>query len=310
MNQKSRTLFAPLFGYIFVAIPAMLFGTALVVGGYVIPLQILTVFAGGIALSQGVSMRSVRGPIIWFLTVCGLLLIGAFVRTSGELDANDVKQLAMRILFALYCLSLFAYFGWAQNGFYRAVPVTLTTLRFLFLYGIYELVAKMWGFPLFLAPLSNNPSYSNAINVTSEMSGWIEFYRAQSVWPEPSFAIFPILLFWVLSDREGLKVKQADLVIMLIFAAATFSRTVWLGVFVLILMRLLVLRRNAIFISFALIFSILMAMFGSFSQADHSASVRSQTTLYGFELATTYPFWGLVLINFEKQNMRQVLVKW
>ena len=97
----------------------------------------------------------------------------------------------------------------------------MITLRFLFLYGIYELFAKANGLPLPLNALSNNPSYTNALKVTSEISGWIEFYRAQSIWPEPSFAIFPIILFWVLSDGEDMPIGRFDIALMTVFAAVT-----------------------------------------------------------------------------------------
>lgn len=292
--------------YFLVLVPPIFFGTVIAIGPAVIPLQALTVLTLVGLFRYRVAAPVLVRSVLWLCAVVGILLLGTLLACGGEFSIEDAKQLAMRGLFALYTMALFLRLTALPRIEPAAVSAALVTLRLLFLYGLYELVAKGVGLPLPLSVLLNNPSYNNAIEVTSALSGWLEYYRAQSVWPEPSFTIFPLILFWVLSDGEKIPVKWFDALIMVAFAFATFSRTVWIGLFIIFLTRIPLFRERSILLSAALAVVFSLAFLNLSSSADHSASVRVQTTRYGFEIASKEVYRGIGFNKFKDTDYAKI----
>lgn len=304
--QKNNATWAAIRDYFLLLVPPIFFGTVVFLGPVFIPLQAITVVAAVGLLGRRIPTPMLVRTALWLCVVLGLLLLGTLLACEGELGADDIKQLAMRGLFAVYTVALFMRLRMGPEIAPAAGRAALITLRILFLYGLYELLAKTSGLPLPLSFLVNNPSYSNALEVTSELSGWLEFYRSQSVWPEPSFTIFPIILFWVLSDGERVSVKKWDVVIMILFSISTFSRTVWVGLFVIILTRIPLFRRHALALAVILVVLFSAALLNVSADADHSASVRAETTYFGFEIASTDFYRGIGFNKFRDTRYSEI----
>lgn len=306
MRGQTSGIWVALQDFFLVLVPPIFFGTVVWIGPVIIPLQAVTIL-GVVGLVQcRVPAGKLVGSILWLWVAMALLLLGTLLACGGELGVDDIKQLAMRISFVFYSVALFIRLLAHRQLSPAAVRAALITLRVLFLYGLYELLAKTSSFPLPLTFLLNNPSYNNALAVTSELSGWLEFYRAQSIWPEPSFAIFPIILYWVLSDGERVAIKKLDVAIMVAFALATFSRTVWIGLFVIMLTRLPMLRDRSMVLAIGLAIAFSFAFVNLSSSADHSASVRAETTRYGFEIASKEVYRGIGFNRFKDTEYAKI----
>jgi hypothetical protein len=306
MQRKIDRALIAIRDYFLVLVPPIFFGTVIFVDSIIIPLQLLTILGLVELIFYRVVSNRLISSLLWLWAVVVLLLGGTLLASGGALDEGNAKQLAMRVIFAIYTVALFIRLLINNRLSPVAVRAALITLRFLFLYGIYELFAKANGLPLPLNALSNNPSYTNALKVTSEISGWIEFYRAQSIWPEPSFAIFPIILFWVLSDGEDMPIGRFDIALMTVFAAVTFSRTVWIGMFILLLTHFPIFRGKSkpMALGLALIFSI--ALLNLSSGTDHSASVRAETTMQGFEIASKDVYRGIGFNEYKNTDYAEI----
>jgi hypothetical protein len=222
------------------------------------------------------------------------------------LDTESAKQLAVRLLFVAYGVAVYIRLRAQSSISAAASNGAFWTLRILLAYGVYEVFAKFFGWPLFLTFLLNNPSYSNALEVTSEMSGWALFFRAQSIWPEPSFAILPIALFFVLSDGEGRGIGKMDFTLIVLFAIATFSRSVWIGLAVILFARLKFARKRQVFLSIGVAIIFTIGMLNVKEDADWSASVRTATALQGFQIANENFFKGIGFNKFKDTSLAAV----
>jgi hypothetical protein len=306
MMLRGNRVQTAVWDYFVLLVPPIFFGTVIFFGSVFIPLQIVTVIAAVGLLWHRIPSNVLVRVVLWLSVVLGLLLLGTLLASEGELGADDYKQLAIRSLFAVYTSAVFMRLQVSSGIAPSASRAALITLRILFLYGLYELLAKIFDLPLPLSFLINNPSYSNAIEVTSELSGWLGFYRSQSIWPEPSFVIFPIILFWVLSDGEKKPISKMDVIIMILFSIFTFSRTVWIGLFLIILMRIPIFRRHAIAIAVILAFFFSLALLNVSSDVDHSAYVRAETTYFGFEIASNDFYRGIGFNKFKDTNYSKI----
>ncbi|WP_156919951.1 O-antigen ligase family protein [Comamonas composti] len=306
MRDQDRKIGDAISDYFIVLMPPIFFGTAILLGPVVVPLQVITVLGLLGLVKNRINTYAVHGALLWFLVVIFFLSIGVLLASHGNPDLDDVKQFSMRSLFAFYTFALFVRLVIKKKISREAVKAALLTLRIFFLYGVYEFLAKIVDLPLPLSGLSNNPSYTNALEVTSDLSGWLEFYRAQSIWPEPSFAIFPVILFWVLSDGERIPVKKIDMIIMFMFVLLTFSRTVWLGLFVIIVARSVLFKSRPWVLVIGLIFSLSLAFLNFSDGNDHSASVRAETTRYGFEIASKDFYKGIGFNKFKDTEYAEI----
>lgn len=168
-----------------------------------------------------------RKALLCFIAVQALLVVCVALHMLFNVGdpEKELKQLIARTM-------LFLFFAFATVAFMlpglaeKAWKMATVALKLSFIYGFYQFAAGFLNLPLFLEFLRNNKSFSFADN---SQGGWIDMFRATSIWAEPSFAAVPIALFIFLLTYHPSASKRRKLwyVIVSVYAALTFSRTVW-----------------------------------------------------------------------------------
>lgn len=237
------------------------------------------------------------------ILLLGTTLLQILVIHSAE-PVSEVVHFVSRV-------SFLAYFAVAQR-LIRAeiVNKTLIWLRRLLIivcaYGVYQVPAKLLGFPLFLDWLRNNHSF---LMYDYNDAGWISVARANSIYAEPSQATVPLVALFILNVIVPAKnvSKSFGWIVLVLFAVATFSRTAWVALAVAIvalllsrsqfLRRALLQKRIAVVIIF-MILLLLMPFWGVVSmsnrdtEADLSEQERSAGIILGLNSIRDAPILG------------------
>lgn len=239
-----------------------------------------------------------------------LLAIATFLQMM--LDREDaLKNLthaAIRLFFLVY-FSICVYY--LHGGtFWACLRWLRRILALLALYGIYQVPAKLLGLPLVLDWLRNNPSFSL---YDFNTAGWVQLVRATSVYAEPSQCTVPVLaLIWlniyVPAPRWS---KWIVWFATFVFAVLTFSRMIWVAIFVLILVgmvsRAKALHRerrwNTRWLAAAvLVIALVMPLWAFYSgnyKSDFSRQERAGSIVIGLRLVEQRPWLGSGWNSFE-----------
>lgn len=289
--------------------------------GSLIATAILNIGDSGIALFYTVfaipilSIFNPRGRIDHFfdrssariftssIGIMAFLLLATFVHIfSGMTDpASELFHLATR-------LGLILYFLICQQ--YLQGPLVENTKKWLrrvltviFIYGIYQVPAKLLGLPLFLEFLRNNRS---SFIYKYDQAGWIGMVRATSIFAEPSQATVPILVFCILNATSNRNIWSKNLgwLIVVAFATMTFSRTAWAVILVIVFTSLvmkvkkfrdeLVLHRSAVFgvLLVIILLAPAWAMLYHSKSMDLSAVERTESISFGIRMIRHSPLFG------------------
>ena len=295
----------------FFALTGALVTTSLVnIGSSGIPFYILALCAPALVLSYNnfrpdcfVFSRTEYKALVC-LTVLFVLLFGVtFLHLTYNLQpvSEEIPHAAIRITFIAYCM---ACIYCLQENALRACLVWLRRIiAACALYGVYQLPAKALGLPLFLDWLRNNRSFDI---YDYNAAGWVNLIRATSIYAEPSQAAVPIIVV-ILINRHipaSKSSKSFVLAITLLFAALTFSRTVWVsilsaafGIFLSKRRRIQdLLKLHPMLFTSALLLSVLAfplwAFVGSNYTADLSRQERAGSIVIGLQLVKQHPFMG------------------
>ena len=247
----------------------------------------------------------------WLLIVVvstALLLLGTtllqILMTRAAEPASEMVHFVSRVTFL-------AYFVIAQRLMRgQIVGQTLRWLRRLLIivcsYGVYQVPAKLLGLPLFLDWLRNNHSF---LMYDYNDAGWISVVRANSIYAEPSQATVPLVVLFVLNVIVPAPKASKILgwMVLVLFAAATFSRTAWiaLGVAALALflsrsqfLRRAFLQRRVAVATVFMALLLLMPFWGVISmsdrdtEADLSQQERSGGIILGLNSIRDAPIVG------------------
>jgi hypothetical protein len=172
--------------------------------------------------------QGVRRKVFFFVGIVGVAITGTTLLhliTVGP-GFNEVTHLSSRLCFLVYLVIALRY----VRG--RILTRALIWLRRLLIvacaYGIYQIVAVVLGWPLFLDWLRNNPSF---FMYGYDTAGWIGIARASSIYPEPSEATVPILVLFLLN--LSVKSRSTSRIVgwttLILFTVATFSREAWIA---------------------------------------------------------------------------------
>jgi O-antigen ligase len=185
-------------------------------------------FPGGWAPWLRMDSDSFRLLIVVVSTA--LLLLGTtllqILMTRAAEPVSEMVHFISRVTFL-------AYFVIAQRLMRgETVNQTLRWLRRLLIivcsYGVYQVPAKLLGLPLFLDWLRNNHSF---LMYDYNDAGWISVVRANSIYAEPSQATVPLVVLFILNVivPAPKASKLFGWIVLVLFAAATFSRTAWIA---------------------------------------------------------------------------------
>lgn len=237
----------------------------------------------------------------------GLLLTSLFcvllmhLALDLQQASKEISHAAMRMAFIAYCMVCIYCL---QGGTLTACMIWLRRiLAFLALYGVYQLPAKVLGLPLFLDWLRNNPSFDI---YDYNAAGWINLVRATSIYAEPSQCTVPLVVLvllniYVPSPKYS---KYAVVAIALLFAALTFSRTVWIALFGVVLgifiarskIACRLFKGRPMLFSAGILLSILIfplwAFMGGNYKSDLSRQERAGSIVIGLQIIKNHPFIG------------------
>jgi O-Antigen ligase len=247
--------------------------------------------------------RSIKMTLLIWMVIAALI-----ATTSLQIIVLNLRGSNDEFVHLLSRLSFLAYFVMAQRYVQGVVlSRTLIWLRRLLIvvcaYGVYQMPAKLLGLPLFLDWLRNNRSFDM---YSYDTSGWIGIVRATSIYAEPSQATIPILVLFMLNLRisTSTRSKVAGWAALLLFALASFSRTVWLallaGTLVLLLLRSprlsrMVQTKRLILIMATLLLLLISPVWGfieASNDADLSVQERSGGIVLGLQMIKDAPILG------------------
>lgn len=215
--------------------------------------------------------------------------------------ATDLMHLWARISFLLYFAVLLAFLK--GEVLLKAMIWTRRLLLVVFVYGIYQLPAKLLGLPLFLDWLRNNKSFGMYLY---DQAGWVAVVRSTSIFAEPSQSTVPILILFLLNLDRRVAPRHRGLawMILLLFTVTTFSRTAWLCLFVGWLcvagckipgLQSWFARRRKTVLAVVLLLLVVMPVWGSLYESestDLSALERTQSIALGIRMIRDAPLLG------------------
>jgi len=231
-------------GAVFFAVTGTLIATSIVnIGSSGVPVFYLAFLIPVIASAFSVNSERPYSRLsrVWVPVVAvGIALI---VTTMLQLVTIPIKDTGSEVMHLVSRLCFLVYFVIAQTWLRdETLQKTLIWLRRLLIvacaYGVYQIVAKFLGWPLFLDWLRNNRSF---YIYDYDMGGWVGIIRATSIYAEPSQATIPILVLFMLN----LRIKSSSMstfagwLTLVLFTLATFSRGVWATLLVAIAASLL-----------------------------------------------------------------------
>lgn len=241
--------------------------------------------------------------IILSLLLSFSLIAITFIQAAMAMQplAKEMVHGFSRVAFILYFITCLIFI----KG--RRVEITFRWLRrFLIivsLYGIYQLPAKIFGLPLFLDWLRNNPSFSY---YKFDTAGWIGMMRSTSVFAEPSQATIPLVVFFILNCicKSGPFSRWSGWIVLILFSALTFSRTAWIALLICSITGAVVKAtknrkkiKSKKILSYAcvILLSILLpawALWGYKKGDDASTQIRSESILVAIKAISYYPIIG------------------
>lgn len=223
---------------------------------------------------------------------------------------KEVKQIVSRVLYAAFFVAS-AVIVRNGGGSERAFRWLKTGLKLALIYGFYQFAAGFLHLPLFLDFLRNSKSFFMSENYEG---GWINMFRAMSIWSEPSASALPVgiflfILFFRTHDR-GERIRW--FILITIFSLITFSRVTWAtwGISVVVYAltrakgRLGTLfdfaYRHRYAVAFLMVLVLMQWAVIVPEDAEGSATTRSQTVLMGQKLFVEHPLLGSGLNSFAK----------
>jgi hypothetical protein len=172
-----------------------------------------------------------RDTMILASMLIALVWLFAMLQTWFEMtDTWRVfTQSTLRTLLVVHFL-VCTIFIRAVNDKRFLLKVVALFLCFYLLYGMYDFVAQIVGYPRFLNGLRNSQSFN--INQGLGGQGWIALLpRLSSLAAEPSHTAMQVLLGFYLASKLVSRWRRVGLITLtLAFCAGTFARTIWIAV--------------------------------------------------------------------------------
>jgi hypothetical protein len=257
-----------------------------------------------------------RSETIALFLVVGTQIAALILTTLAQIiwlslsPKDEILHLVARIMFLAYFVICLRYLR--GNLAYATLVWTRRILIVVFFYGVYQLPAKLRGWPLFLDWLRNNKSYDM---YGYNASGLLDVVRATSVYAEPSHAAVPVIVAILLNIYLPAR-KTSKLIgwlSIILFTAASASRAIFVSIAALILVlfmcRFRMMRRFLQPRQFAPLVTVILAFFlfpvwgfvAVYSQSgDLSQQERSGSIVLGTYMIRDAPLIGFGWNSVEK----------
>jgi hypothetical protein len=204
------------------------FGIGAYVAADVFALGVLAFHARAVGWSQIVMNRD---TMILALVLVALIWLFATLQTWFEMTDTwrVLTQSTLRTLLVVHFLICTAFIEMVDDKKFL-VKVVALSLSFYLLYGMYDFLAQIVGYPRFLNGLRNSQSFN--INQGIGGQGWIALLpRLSSLAAEPSHTAMQVLLGFYLASTFVSRWRRSGLMILtLAFCVGTFARTIWIAV--------------------------------------------------------------------------------
>lgn len=204
------------------------FGVGAYVAADVFALGVLAFHARAVGWSQIVVKRD---TMILALVLVALIWLFATLQTWFELTDTwrVLTQSTLRTLLVVHFLVCTVFIEMVDDKRFLLKVVALSITLYL-LYGMYDFLAQLVGYPRFLNALRNSQSFN--VNQAIGGQGWIGLLpRLSSLAAEPSHTAMQVLLGFYLAATFVSRWRRAGLIILtLAFCVGTFARTIWIAV--------------------------------------------------------------------------------
>lgn len=193
--------------------------------GYEFPIGIVSTLFAIILLFS--TKYNISKNAVYPIILCLLILLIGVLPFLLASDISNFKSLAYYTLLISFFLPGYLVplvctkFGISFEKIVLYVSIVIS------IYGIYTFAGQYYDFPLFLDFLRSQNSDGTLIRYT----GWFRFYRAYSIYFEPSYlaipAVFSLSIFMNMNPKDVPTLRYIFLFLSLICAVLTFSRAVW-----------------------------------------------------------------------------------
>jgi hypothetical protein len=266
----------------------------------------------------------IKRGLIFGIIIVLILFFSAIIHVfAGIGDSNsELKQMISRLAFIVYYFLNFLVLI-KRNGSNYSFIYAKNILKIFILYGIYQFFADTYQLPVFLNFLRNSSSY-NISGFNKDIGdfeqlgagGWLETYRAYSIWAEPSFSALPVALFLYTLNFYSKNTKEAVVWggILLTYVILTYARSVWITTSFILLIILIFknkhltnkIRSHAIqniypiiLIFFIFLSTLFWANFSPIYMQDLSSIGRSSSVIIGFQVFLDNFFVGTGMNSFK-----------
>lgn len=235
-------------------------------------------------------MKINKNFLLFLIAVIAVLFCGSFFNDIFYVTQIIKVILTIWLVYVVYIYMKDVYNKNHQKYFWKYYT---TVSVVMFSYGIYEYLANIFKFPLFMNIFSNNTSYTvYEINSYYGLAAWSGTSRLHNVFFEPSiFSVFLVYNFFLIKELKYITKKKKILICALILFNLnfTYARTgmvmfiYMIGIFLLYKM---FYNKAKIFdnILFLLPFlnMVIMANVGLYMYTDLSSLQRTYSALYYF----------------------------
>lgn len=175
-------------------------------------------------------------PVFLFLGFCATVLLSGITPLLNG-SAEQINQF-LKTTVHFYFIVLFTFFGFSKEInakiWTRVIQVWLVSALLINVFGLYQIFARAYDLPLAWLDI-NNVSFTARGLVSDEEVGqlslkYMNFYRATSVFPEPSaLAGFNIFIFclqiipYVQGKKQFIKSKPLSVAIFIATTIGTFA---------------------------------------------------------------------------------------
>ncbi|ODR83891.1 O-antigen ligase family protein [Shewanella xiamenensis] len=239
--------------------------------------------------------------LFWIALVVLTVLFLLLVISNVDYAYSYLTQYVSRFLMFLIFLCFYFFKGINFAEVLKKIHFALTFLAFLSVLA-YVLII-FFDFDLGLYNIANNSSFGFRGAQLNEVNGWARQIRLTGVWSEPSYLVIPVMMLIYLNNIHRTRFYWFVNVLSFTIILFSFSRSVWLSIFILIFFSCIRVSKPLTIIFFKLRMTIVTLIFlvgslsfiiyGSLAGGDSSSTGRVGSAIVGGEMIKSHPLLGM-----------------